>query len=204
MAQHGGPRWNHNIHYHRVVLEAIPAGAASALDVGTGNGLLAGELREVLADVTGIDVDAEVLGEAAAEHPGIAWVLGDVMTHDFGRTFDVVASVAAIHHLPELEAVLRRLADLTSPGGTLVVIGLARETTPGDRLRSLVGVVQHQWFSRTRSYWEHTAPTVWPPPHSFTEVRETAATVLPGVRWQHFPMWRYALTWHRAPSDETV
>ncbi|QEO10465.1 class I SAM-dependent methyltransferase [Protaetiibacter larvae] len=202
MERRSAPRWNHNLHYHRVVLQAIPRDARSALDVGTGNGMLAAGLRGTLADVTGIDVDADVLDSAAAEHTGIAWILDDVMTHDFGRTFDVVASVATLHHLPELEAALRRLAELTSPGGVLVIVGLARDSTAGDRARSLLGVVQHQWYSRTRNYWEHTAPTSWPPPHSYSEVRQTAAALLPGARWQRFALWRYALTWHRPEIEQ--
>ncbi|OSY35896.1 hypothetical protein [Pseudonocardia autotrophica] len=40
-------RWNHNIHYHRLVLNAVPEGSHTALDVGTGTGtgLLAADLR---------------------------------------------------------------------------------------------------------------------------------------------------------------
>jgi len=37
-------RWNLNTHYHRVVLDDIPAGALTALDVGSGNGLLSFDL----------------------------------------------------------------------------------------------------------------------------------------------------------------
>lgn len=96
---HGGPRWNHNIHFHRVVLQAIPRRAVSALDVGTGDGLLAAELRTALADVTAVDLDPDVLARAAAEHRGISWVHGVVMTLEFDHTFDVVASIATVHHL---------------------------------------------------------------------------------------------------------
>ncbi|WP_167132597.1 class I SAM-dependent methyltransferase [Paramicrobacterium chengjingii] len=195
-----GPLWNHNIHFHRVALEAIPNSATSALDVGTGNGMLARDLRERLPDVTAIDVDAPILAAAQRTHAGINWVLADAMTHDFGRTFDVVASVAALHHFEDLESALGRLRELTAPGGVLVIVGLAKATTLGDYARSVPGVVQHHWYSRTRNLWEHTAPTKWPPPHSYTEVRECAARVLPGVRWRQFAMWRYALTWHK-PSE---
>ncbi len=34
--------WNHNVHYQPVILGAVPAGCGRALDVGCGDGLLAG------------------------------------------------------------------------------------------------------------------------------------------------------------------
>jgi 2-polyprenyl-3-methyl-5-hydroxy-6-metoxy-1,4-benzoquinol methylase len=34
-------RWNHNIHYHPVVLDALPPDCERVLDVGCGEGLLA-------------------------------------------------------------------------------------------------------------------------------------------------------------------
>lgn len=201
MPRPDAPRWNHNIHFHRVVFDAIPAGATSTLDVGTGNGMLARDLRDRLPDVTGVDVDATVLSEAAAEHgDDIAWTCADVMSHDFGRSFDVVASIATLHHFSDLHGALRRLRELTAPGGVLVVIGLAEDASLGDRLRGLAGVAQHQYYVRTRNLWEHSAPTVWPPPHTYAEVRESAARVLPGVRWRQYALWRYSLTWHRPPG----
>jgi SAM-dependent methyltransferase len=190
-------RWNHNIHFHRLVTDEIPAGATSALDVGTGDGVLAGELRAVMPDVTGIDIDQDVLDRAATENPGIEWIHDDVMTHDFGRTFDVVTSIATLHHFDDAQGGLRRLASLTSPGGVLVVVGLARSSTLGDLAHDALGLVQHQWYSRTRTYWEHSAPTVWPPPQSYAEVRAAAVEELPGMQWKRFALWRYALIWRR-------
>lgn len=192
------PRWNHNIHFHRVVMDAIPVGARSALDVGTGNGLLARDLRDRLPDVTAVDVDATVLAEAAAEHgDDIVWTHADVMSHDFGRSFDVVASIATLHHFPRLDDALVRLRELTAPGGVLVVVGLAEDSSVLDRLRGLAGAVQHQYFARTRNVWEHTAPTVWPPPHTYADVRASAERVLPLARWRRYALWRYSLTWQR-------
>lgn len=197
------PRWNHNIHYHRLVLEEVPKGARSALDVGTGNGLLAADLRRIMPEVAGIDVDDDdaVLAAARREHSDIGWIRGDVMTYDFGQTFDVVASVAALHHLPDLPAALQRLSDLTAPGGVMVVVGLARRTRPQDFAFNVVGAVQHRWHSWRRGYWEHSAPTVWPPPHSYAEVQRCAREQLAGIQWKQLPMFRYALTWHRPQAS---
>lgn len=190
------PRWNHNIEYHRLVLDALPSCARTALDVGTGDGLLARDLHRVVPDVTGIDVDAEVLARAHAEDPGVTWVQGDVLTHPLG-SFDVVASVAVLHHFTDPEAALRRLADLTNPGGLLAIVGLARSSTPEDIAYDLAGTARHQRLRRTRGFWDHTAPTVWPPPQSYREVRRLARQVLPGVRWRRLLLWRYALLWRK-------
>lgn len=197
MAADDRPRWNHNLHLHPLVMSAVPAGACSALDVGTGNGLLAAQLRTAVPEVVAIDIDAPVLETAKASRPDIDWVHGDAMTYDFGRTFDIVASVATVHHLPDLGVALRRFAELTSPGGAVVVVGLARDASVGDRILSALGAVQHWWLSRTRTVWEHSAPTVWPPPHTYREVRRIAAESLPGVRWRRSPLWRYALVWRK-------
>ncbi|CEG94931.1 class I SAM-dependent methyltransferase [Propionibacterium freudenreichii] len=137
-------RWNHNIHYHRLILDAVPAGSRTALDVGCGNGLLSVELREAVPEVTGIDLDQTVLEDARQHSDEITWVRGDAMTCDFGKTFDVVASVATLHHLPDLDTALSRLADLTSPGGVLAVVGVARTSRPKDVLLHLAGAVQHR------------------------------------------------------------
>ncbi|OBK83264.1 methyltransferase type 11 [Mycolicibacter heraklionensis] len=191
------PRWNHNIHYHRVVLDAVPDGAASALDVGTGNGLLAADLRERIPRVLAIDVDDTVLETARHERGDIGWLHGDVMSYPFAETFDVVASVATLHHLADPESALRRLAELTAPGGVLVVVGLARATRLWEWALAACGVLQHKWLSWRNGYWEHTAPTVWPPAQSYSEIRRHARAELPGVRWKLLPMFRYALIWRK-------
>jgi SAM-dependent methyltransferase len=191
-----GGRWNHDIHSHRLILAAVPPGARTALDVGCGDGLLARDLRAVVPHVTGIDVDGAVLASARAEVEGVEWVEGDVRTHPFPLdSFDVVASVATVHQLPDLESTFRRLADLTAPGGVLAVVGLARSSTPLDRLADLVGAVEHRVLARRHEVWEHAAPTTWPPPHTYAQVRRAAARALPGMRWRRLTLRRYAIVW---------
>ncbi|MBH0022976.1 bifunctional 2-polyprenyl-6-hydroxyphenol methylase/3-demethylubiquinol 3-O-methyltransferase UbiG [Salinibacterium sp. SWN248] len=189
-------RWNHNIHYYRRILDAVPASARNALDVGTGNGLLAAALRERVPSVTGIDIDAAVLEYARAETDRVTWLQGDALTYPFRpASFDVVASVATIHHMPDLESTLARLAELTVPGGVIAVVGLARSTRPIDFVYDLAGLVEQRRYRRLASSWEHSAPVVWPPPHSYADVRRAAARVLPGARWTRLALWRYSLIW---------
>lgn len=189
-------RWNHNTQYHPLVLNALPENARTALDVGTGDGLLALDLHRRVPAVTAIDLDPMVPASAQRTGADVHWVHGDAMTHPLPtHHFDLVASIATIHHLPDLRAALHRLADLTTPGGRVVIIGLARSSRPSDYLADMAGIVQHQVLSRTRGFWQHTAPVQTTLPHTYTEVRRIARTALPDVTWRRLPLWRYALTW---------
>lgn len=191
------PRWNHNIHYHPLVLAAAPARCERALDVGCGEGLLARELRRVAERVVGIDLDEASIERARSQGgQGIEYVLGDVLTHPFETaSFDLVASVAALHHM-DAAAGLARMAALVRPGGSLVVIGLARSRRPADFAWDLVGVA-HRLYRLRRPFWAHSAPIVWPPPDSYAAVRRMARRVLPGVRYRRHVLWRYSLVWSR-------
>ncbi|NJP89491.1 class I SAM-dependent methyltransferase [Nonomuraea sp. FMUSA5-5] len=191
-------RWNHNTHYHHLALEAVAPAARTALDVGTGDGLLATALRELVPHVTAIDLDPEVLDRARATSADVDWVVGDVMSSPLPEGhFDVVTSIATVHHLPDLGAALTRLASLTAPGGALVVIGCARNGHPRDYLMDLAGIVQHQVLSRTRGFWNHTAPVQMTFPHTYAQVKQVASAVLPGMRWRRLPLFRYAVVWRK-------
>ena len=94
----GQRRWNLNIHYHRIVLESIPAGATTALDVGSGNGLLSFDLAAKGLQVVGIDPD-EASIERARSDPDCsdrtAFLHGDVFTYPFEvGSFDLVPASA--------------------------------------------------------------------------------------------------------------
>lgn len=197
-------RWNHNLHYHPLVLAAAPARCERALDVGCGDGVLARDLLTVSEQVVGIDLDpasialARSHGDARAEY-----VLGDFLEHPFEPgSFDLVASVAALHHM-DAAAALRRMAGLMRPGGVLVVVGLARSRRIRDFVLDAAGAVAtriHTHVLRKR-YWEHSAPKVWPPPLCYDEMRRVAMRWLPGAIYQRHLLWRYSLIWRRPPGD---
>jgi SAM-dependent methyltransferase len=196
-------RWNHNLHYHPLILSAAPAGCTRALDIGCGEGVLTRALRSVADRVVGIDLDSACIELARAQGgEGLEYVLGDFLEHSFEpESFDLVASVAALHHM-DAETGLARMARLVRPGGTLVVIGLARSRRPVDFAFDIAGAAAtrlHRHLLRKR-YWEHSAPKVWPPPLSYADARRTAARLLPGVEYRRHVLWRYSLIWRRSGS----
>ncbi|WP_232667913.1 class I SAM-dependent methyltransferase [Pseudonocardia sp. TRM90224] len=196
-------RWNHNIHYHRVVLGALPTGCARALDVGCGEGMLARQLRRAgVPEVVGIDPDEPsiALAEATSSDDGLKYVVGDVRDDVVQPgSFDLVASIATLHHMDAREG-LTRVRELVRPGGVLVVVGLARPRGVKDLAVEPASVVAMVYRRLLRQqYWEHSAPTVWPPPETYGGMRRIARQVLPGVRYRRHLYWRYSLVW-RAPA----
>jgi 2-polyprenyl-3-methyl-5-hydroxy-6-metoxy-1,4-benzoquinol methylase len=180
------------------VLAAVPPGSRTALDVGCGEGLLTEELRTVVPSVTGIDLHGPTLelARSRAGGAGIAYVQGDFLTHPFDPgSFDVVASIAALHHV-DTAAGLERMRDLLRPGGVLAVIGLPRTRLPQDIPYEVAGVVAHRWHRwRNGGLRDVSAPTVWPPPDTFAQVRATAERLLPGARLRRHVLFRYSLLW---------
>jgi SAM-dependent methyltransferase len=173
-------RWNYSIHYHPVILRAVPDDSKHALDVGCGEGLLARELRHVVSNVTAIDLDAQSIELARQDaDDSINYVTGDVLTYHFEpASFDLVASVAALHHMGTA-AGLQRTQALLRPGGTVVIVRLACSHYPQDLLLDVAATVGNRLRKLTKTYSEHSAPTAWPPPETFGETRDMAKRLLP-------------------------
>lgn len=195
--------WNHNLHYHPLILAAAPAHCARALDVGCGDGVLTRQLRSVSERVVGIDLDSPSIDLARAQGgEGVEYVLGNFFEHQLEPAgFDLVVSVAALHHM-DAEAGLTRMSYLVRPGGTLVVVGLAQSRQFRDFALDVAGMVATRVHTHIlqKRYWEHNAPTVWPPPLSYAELRAIAARLLPGVKYRRHVLWRYSLVWIRPGS----
>jgi SAM-dependent methyltransferase len=189
-------RWNHNIHYYPLILAAVPAGCERVLDVGCGEGMLARQLACRVARVVGIDQDNASIEAARGQGPGgqIEFVCGDFLTHPFQpASFSMITCVAALHHM-DAGAALARMGQLLVPGGTLVVVGLARSRLP-DLPWEAVAVIANLGCRLAKGYWEQPSPVVWPPPHSYRQIRVLAGQVLPGVRYRRHLLWRYSLVW---------
>ncbi|CDR06026.1 class I SAM-dependent methyltransferase [Streptomyces iranensis] len=200
MTVKNGSRWNHNIHYHPRILHAVPDGAQRALDVGCGEGMLARALRRTVPHVTGIDRDAAGIDQGRAYGDDVDYVLGDFLSHPFEpASFDVIASVATLHHMDAATGLVR-MRELLRPGGVLVVVGLARNTMPRDLPHVLAAVAVGKVHRARKGHWQHPSPVVWPPPVTYPEMRALAADLLPGSRYRRHVLWRYSIVW-RKPRD---
>ncbi len=104
-----------------------------ALDFGCGTGLLTLELSRRCERVTGLDFSPGMLAalDAKIEAAGlsnVATILADLAAGDPvpGR-YDLVASAMVLHHVAELDAVLKRLFEAAHKGGRIALADLDSE-----------------------------------------------------------------------------
>src|SRR5215467_7351644 len=190
--------WNRNIHYHDVVLNAVPSGCRKALDVGCGAGRLALALADRCGEVVAIDADLQTLARARdmSATSNLRYVHGDVMSHAFDEeSFDLVASIAALHHLP-LAAALERFKALLRPGGTLAVIGLYRLTTFTDIAYAHVAIPVSAWHRATKTL-EPVAAPIQDPAETLADVQAAVERALPGAEFTRRLLFRYSLIWRK-------
>ncbi|MGN7860078.1 class I SAM-dependent methyltransferase [Microbacterium sp. 22303] len=199
--------WSHNDAYAPWVVwharQVRRHGGTRALDVGCGAGGLLRRLSGVLDEVTGIEPDPATASRAHA-HVGAARSIAvqNLAFEDLETTgvrYDLITFVAVLHHL-DLVPALEKARELLSPGGRILIVGVAEETDAdlpwtvvSMLLNPLIGAIRHP--RRALRYpASMTAPTA-EPRETFDEIRAVTRTVLPGIRFRRRFFWRYTAVW---------
>lgn len=196
-------RWNHNNHYHDLLLRRLGTGCQRVLDVGCGHGFFAAKLAQVADHVDAVDLDPDVVADAAVLHPceRIEFRHGDFLNLGLPTGhYDAVTSIASFHHM-DLRAALREAERLLRPDGRLVVLDLYREESLADYAASALAIpadrLRKAWDSRRSTGRGMSAP-ICAPSLSLREVRTAVAEVLPGAFVSRRLYWRYLLVWEKA------
>ncbi|MFJ1549479.1 class I SAM-dependent methyltransferase [Streptomyces sp. NPDC088246] len=201
--------WDHNTHYHPWILRRLPGRCDRALDVGSGSGELARLLATRAKAVHGIDSDPDIVSRArelTAQAAPVTFTVADAPAGIPPGPYDIITCVATVHHLPFTDA-LTHFREHLAPGGTLVVVGLSRETTLGDHLLSCTSIPLNAamgWIKnkglrapRPDSMTARTRAAEM----SFSDIVREARQVLPGVRLRRRLFWRYTLVWRDGSGE---
>jgi 2-polyprenyl-3-methyl-5-hydroxy-6-metoxy-1,4-benzoquinol methylase len=180
----------------------------SALDVGCGTGDLSRLLAARADRVRALDLSANMIRVAkgrCASSPNIDFEIADVMTCALEpASFDCIASIATLHHLP-MQPVLERLRDALRPGGVLMVLDLFTPASVADRLAwaasyplNVLIRLRHGYRPPSRDarkVWnEHGRRDVYP---RLRDVRALCAAYLPGADVRRHLLWRYSIVWRK-------
>lgn len=198
--------WNHNLHYHPLLLERMPVPCDEALDVGCGDGILTVKLAERATHVTGIDRSHEMIAKAVqrvANLRNVTLVEDDLLAGSLPENrFDFIVAVAVIHHMA-LDRAVGQMVQQLRPGGTLAILGLARNGAPGAWGPSprdylwIPPALLFNWFQRIRfCSWDPGAPIV-EPEMTYAEITQQASVLLPAAELTRRLLFRYTLFWRK-------
>ena len=98
-----------------------PRPGERVLDLGCGTGALTAAIAAAGAEAEGVDRDEAMLTVARREHPGIRFRRLDAREISVDRPLDAVFSNAALHWMPDQDAVIGGVAAALRPGGRFVV-----------------------------------------------------------------------------------
>lgn len=141
----------------RVELAAAVAGAMARvvpfepkmhiLDFGTGTGLIARALAPKVASITAADTSTEMLAvlETKARAGGLTGIEPLLLDADYeapaGNAYDAIVSSMVLHHIEDIPALARHLAEWCRPGGWVALADL--EPEDGSFHQDKRGVVHH-------------------------------------------------------------
>ena len=201
--------WTHNNHYHGFLLRHVPANCPSALEVGCGTGAFSRRLAGCARHVVALDLSAEMIRVARArseQFKNLEYRCADVMAVDLPReSFDCVATIATLHHLPLRETICK-LKDSVKPGGLLLVLDLFEPAGLRDQLLNVAAMgisvslrlVHNKRLKpakEVRAAWEAHGKTDSYP--TMQEVRALGAAILPGAQIRQHLLWRYSIVWQK-------
>ncbi len=113
---------------------AVPlSNSMTALDYGSGSGLLSFPLKDELGHITLKDTSAGML--AVVEEKIAAQDVSNMSTRQTDLTaeplpderYDLIYSSMTLHHIPDTDAILKTFHDLLNPGGWLCIADLDKE-----------------------------------------------------------------------------
>lgn len=119
--------------YRRFIIHrAVKKKKYKALDIGCGTGWLSLELARAGVDVTGVDLSPERIAVAeeyfthikrTEQIPGnINYIAGSIHEMKFeDSTFDLIFTWDALHHIPHIEYLTRKMAVWLKPCGELII-----------------------------------------------------------------------------------
>ena len=203
----------HNDHYHTFLLRHLPPHCDNALEIGCGTGGFARLLAERSDRLLALDFSPEMIRiarERSTRFSNIDFQCTDVLNTPLpAESFDCIASIATLHHLPLRDTLLKLKAAL-KPGGVLLILDLFEPKGLSDYLLNFVALpvsvgLRFQHYGRlrqrpeVRSAWAaHEAHDLYP---TMRDVHTLCDEILPGAKIKQHLLWRYSIVW---PHDRNA
>lgn len=192
--------WNHNTHYHNLILSILSENCGSALDIGSGLGLFSSKLSSVFKEVYSIEPDSSSVEYSKEKYKAlknISYITDPFIEHHFdGQKFDFISAIASVHHM-DLENTLKKMKTLIKSGGSIVILGLYRESSLIDFFISLIAILPNLFMNLRlkKNKTDNCEMITTRPMMTIGEIKNTADKVFGEYRFKRHLFWRYSLVY---------
>ncbi|KPU42974.1 ubiquinone/menaquinone biosynthesis C-methyltransferase UbiE [Oxobacter pfennigii] len=203
------PKWNHNNCYFSHLLQHIPTGTETCLDIGCGKGDLSALLSKRVGKVIAVDLADKMIEFARSNNAAenIEYICGNVLDMEYAPlSFDIIISTATAHHLP-YDWLLEFAKDKLRPGGKLILLDLAKASSIMDYMvwgfaafpNVIMNLIKNGKLRKddphTTEVWRrHGKHDRYMTLH---QIRLVAAQHIPGAVVRRKLFWRYSLIWQK-------
>ncbi|MDR2634137.1 MAG: class I SAM-dependent methyltransferase [Treponema sp.] len=201
--------WDHNQQYQKYVLQNIPRHCTCILDVGCGTGELTKKLIPYAHEIIAIDVSKNMVEEAQKRnaHEKIRYIniSAEKYLAETDIRFDVIVSVAALHHMNE-ESMLETMRGKLTEKGKIVILDLVKNEGAVEYLLSILAVLVNpiiMVIKRGRVGITKEEREVWAGHFQYDtyvtmkEVRNIVKRALGKAKIKRHFFWRYSIVYSR-------
>lgn len=200
-------------------MSVLLPGGGRALDLGCGTGRDAVLLAERFTHVDAVDLSLPMIEIARSKRsrPNVSYQRADLLETTGSGEYDLVLSVMALHHVPELWPALAHIKGLLASGGRLVLVdsypaesvlermvplrvrlhGMAVLRFGTNLVRRGPAIAWEIYRLQTRKEWmDHRVSDRF---FSREELEQCCAALFPGCRLARLGGTVIGLTWDRTP-----
>ena len=201
-------KWDHNQQYQDYLMKNISKNCDCILDVGCGTGELTKKLTLFGKEIIGIDISENMLYEAKRRNydEKISYIKTSVENYleQTDKKFDIIISIAALHHMSE-EKILKRMKNKLTENGKILILDLVQDKTITDYFLSIIAAIVNPLFMllmNGRLRVSKSEREAWAGHFqydkylSIIEVRNIAKKVLGKARIKRHLFWRYLLIYN--------
>ena len=212
IALHDQEGWDHNNHYHRFLFKQLPTRCKTALDIGCGTGEFSRLLAKRVEKVVAIDLSPgmiEVAKQRSRQLSNIDFQVADVLQWELPtENFDVIVSIATLHHLP-VESLLPNLKAALKPGGRLVILDLLEQENLRDRLSDFIAVPLNWCFQtiKNRHLQQSSEAAAAMREHvrtdkylTLSQAQRIYTSSLRRAKVRKHLFWRYSVIWEKSAA----
>jgi 2-polyprenyl-3-methyl-5-hydroxy-6-metoxy-1,4-benzoquinol methylase len=203
-------KWDHNQQYQKYLLKNIPKNCNCILDVGCGTGELTKKLTPFSKEIIGIDVSENMINEAKKrncdEKINYFKISVEKYLKETEKQFDVIISIAALHHMNE-EETLKIMKKRLAKDERILIIDLVKTKTIIEWILSITAALLNpiiMLIMRGRLKVTKEEKEAWAGHFQYDkylttkEVKDIAKKALGKAKIKRHLFWRYSIIYNNA------